>query len=57
MRGNKLALVGMEVAFDGTMSTDNDRIERYHWDFGDGQESLLARPAHIYAAAGSIRLN
>ncbi|NLX77891.1 MAG: PKD domain-containing protein [Clostridiaceae bacterium] len=54
--GNKLALVGMEVAFDGTMSTDNDRIERYHWDFGDGQESLLARPAHIYAAAGEYKV-
>ena len=54
--GNKLALVGMEDAFDVTMSTDNDRIERYHWDFGDGQESLLARPAHIYAAAGEYKV-
>ena len=54
--GNKLALVGMEVAFDGTMSDDNDRIEKYHWDFGDGQVSSLARPTHIYAAAGEYRV-
>ena len=30
---------GMEVAFDGTLCSDNLRINRYEWDFGDGTKA------------------
>ena len=44
----------LEVAFDGTASTDPDgTIEDYSWDFDDGQSSTAESPDHTYAAAGS----
>ncbi|QHT59374.1 PKD domain-containing protein [Paenibacillus lycopersici] len=50
---NQNATVGMEVAFDGKRSSDNDRIAAYSWDFGDGTTSDLAQPTHSYNSAGS----
>ncbi|RXT04527.1 CFI-box-CTERM domain-containing protein [Ammoniphilus sp. CFH 90114] len=44
---------GMEVAFDGTQSFDNNRISRYLWDFGDGTTAEGAQPKHIYQVTGS----
>ncbi|MBM7573675.1 fibronectin type III domain-containing protein [Aquibacillus albus] len=44
--------VGMEAAFNGTQSRDNDRIVRYEWDFGDGSTAEMAEPTHLYDAEG-----
>lgn len=44
---------GSEAVFDGTYSTDNHRIERYFWDFGDGDTSSMAQPRHIYEEVGT----
>ncbi|MDD2402559.1 MAG: fibronectin type III domain-containing protein, partial [Clostridia bacterium] len=47
------AIIGMEVAFDGSASKDNDRIATYHWDFGDDSTaSNIMKPTHIYTAEG-----
>lgn len=41
----------LSVSFTAGSSIDPDgRIASYAWDFGDGQTSSLASPAHIYAA-------
>ena len=48
-----LATVGMEVAFDGTQSSDNDGIKSYLWDFGDGSVSNIAQPRHVYNEPGT----
>ncbi|MCX7922713.1 MAG: PA14 domain-containing protein [Clostridia bacterium] len=52
--GDSIVVVdGMEANFDGTQSSDNDRIAAYSWDFGDGSGSTLAQPSHIYSAPGN----
>lgn len=43
---------GMEVAFDGTLCSDNVRINRYEWDFGDGAKASGSRPVHTYEKSG-----
>ena len=48
-----IAAIGMEIAFDGTLSKDNDRIASYFWNFGDGATSSIAQPNHAYRAAGT----
>jgi glucose/arabinose dehydrogenase len=52
--------VGMEVAFDGTRSSDpNGDTLTYAWDLdGDGTltDSTSATPRKVYAAAGSYRV-
>lgn len=41
----------LAVQFDGTGSTDGDgSIVSYAWDFGDGDSSTIAEPAHTFAA-------
>lgn len=47
-----VAAVGMEVLFDGRASSDNDSIERYIWDFGDGTTGIGATPSHVYMEEG-----
>jgi fibronectin type 3 domain-containing protein len=47
------ATTGIAVWFDGTMSSDNDRIASFFWDFGDGSTSSEAQPSHIYNNTGS----
>ncbi len=47
---------GMEVGFDGTMSNDNVRINRYEWDFGDGTTTTGVRPSHTYEEAGTYNV-
>lgn len=49
---DQVSAINSEVGFDGTLSTDNDRIASYHWDFGDGSISNSAKPIHVYTAAG-----
>lgn len=43
---------GMEAAFDGTLCSDNVRINRYEWDFGDGTRASGSRPVHVYEKSG-----
>ena len=50
--GHRVAAVGMEVLFDGRDSNDNDGIERYIWDFGDGTIGTGATPSHVYTEEG-----
>ena len=47
---------GMEVAFDGTMCSDNVRINRYQWDFGDGTKASGVRPVHTYEKSGTYSM-
>ncbi|MBP3458126.1 MAG: PKD domain-containing protein, partial [Lachnospiraceae bacterium] len=47
---------GMEIAFDGTLCSDNVRINRYEWDFGDGTKQTGVRPVHSYEKAGSYNV-
>ncbi|NLD47344.1 MAG: PKD domain-containing protein, partial [Clostridiaceae bacterium] len=48
------AVVGNEIMFDGTSSSDNDRIESYLWNFGDGSaHAVTAQPRHTYMAVGT----
>ena len=45
----------LEVAFDGTASTDGDgTITGYSWDFGDGQSSTAASPDHTLRRVGQL---
>ena len=46
-------MTGEEISFDGVLSTDNIRINRYEWDFGDGTTASGARPVHAYAEEGN----
>jgi len=42
------------VKFVGSNSSDTDGIiTNYLWDFGDGTNSTLANPTHVYTAAGT----
>ena len=43
---------GMEVIFDGSLCSDNVRINRYTWDFGDGSKKTGIRPVHVYEKSG-----
>jgi PKD repeat protein len=45
--------VGDVVSFDATNSSDKDgEITAYHWDFGDGEETLGKTAIHIYKLHG-----
>ncbi len=41
------------VRFNGTGSTDDLRIRKYEWDFGDGVKGTGPTPAHVYHTPGS----
>ena len=43
----------LSVVFTGSLSTDDNGVVSYNWDFGDGNSSTTADPVHIYSAAGS----
>lgn len=40
-------------SFDASGSTDDQAIQAYQWNFGDGAASSLVQPSHTYATAGS----
>ena len=42
----------LEVAFDGTGSTDDISIASYTWDFGNGDTANGATPTYIYTTPG-----
>lgn len=48
-----VGVVGEDIMFDGSLSTDNTRIARYEWDFGDGYTSNKACPKHKYSQPGT----
>lgn len=51
--GNRTAAPGRSMAFDGTVSEDEDGvITRYEWDFGDGNTGVGARIDYQYASPG-----
>ncbi len=43
----------LTCAFTSTSSDPDGTISSYSWNFGDGQNSNLQNPSHLYAAAGS----
>ncbi len=48
---------GAPVHFDGTESKDVDGVvDRYFWDFGDGDVGGGPNPVHIYENAGEYRV-
>lgn len=49
---NMAGVTGMELAFDGTGSTDNIRVTKYTWKMGDGTTKTGAQPTHIYNSSG-----
>ncbi|MDQ2085047.1 fibronectin type III domain-containing protein [Herbivorax sp. ANBcel31] len=53
---DRITTVGAEVLFDGRASSDNDRIESYHWDFGDGNTGVGATPLHTYSEEGTYEV-
>lgn len=44
------------VKFSGLKSTDNIRIDRYEWDFGDGETSIIAEPVHAFKTEGTFKV-
>lgn len=51
-----VAAVGQSFTFSGVKSTDNDAIDTYNWDFGDGKVGTGATCAHTYETAGSYNV-
>jgi hypothetical protein len=50
---DQIALLGVNVLFDGTGSSDPDgTVKSYEWDFGDGTTGAGATTTHTYAAPG-----
>ena len=47
---------GTQYYIDATLSTDNTGIETYLIDFGDGTQSTLPRPIHVYENPGKYMI-
>jgi len=41
------------VSFDGSSSSDNAAIARYHWDFGDESDATGPTASHVYKQTGT----
>lgn len=55
--GNRSTAPGRSMAFDGTVSEDEDgRITRYEWDFGDGKTGAGARIDYQYDTPGTYTI-
>ena len=54
---NVMAVTGLAIALDATASTDNVRIMKYEWNFGDGKTAKGARPKHTYKEAGAYTIS
>jgi len=56
--GPYTALLGEEITFDGSGSSDSDgEIAQYIWDFGDESIGSEVSPVHSYAEAGEYTLS
>lgn len=44
----------LAVTFNANISNGSGSVTAYHWDFGDGQTSSVARPSHVYQVAGTF---
>ncbi|MDE7368038.1 MAG: PKD domain-containing protein, partial [Lachnospiraceae bacterium] len=49
---NSVTVEGYELVLDGIQSTDNQGIQSFHWDFGDGTEGSGAKAKHVYTTKG-----
>ena len=47
----------LAVQFTGSGSNDDIAVTDYLWDFGDGQQSTLADPSHIFSLPGSYQVS
>lgn len=50
------ATVGAPIAFDASASSDNTRITRYFWEFGDSAEGEGVTATHAYDAPGTFEI-
>ena len=46
------AMTGRAVVFDASLSSDNDEIVSYKWDFGDGKQGAGIAPKHVFEEEG-----
>jgi len=54
LNGPYAAEIGVSIAFSSAGSSDTDgSVTNYSWDFGDGNTSTAANPAHSYNTAGT----
>ena len=53
-----LACLGEPTQFadHSTTNPPGGEITRYHWDFGDGENSSLQNPSHIFSAPGEYQV-
>jgi Ca2+-binding RTX toxin-like protein len=47
----------LTIAFDGTGSTDDERIDTWEWSFGDGQTGTGETTSHTYESAGTYQVS
>jgi len=47
----------LQVDFIGNNSTDDQSIDRYHWDFKDGSISDKANPVHTFVTPGTYNVD
>ena len=45
-----------EVVFKNTTLYNDNTLNSFHWDFGDGTTSTVENPAHIFPAAGDYNV-
>ena len=50
---NLAAATGVPFTFSAVNSTDNDVIESYQWDFGDGTKGSGTNYSHVYGEPGT----
>ncbi len=50
--GFNVSIVDRQVDFRQTCSDFDGSVQRFTWDFGDGNASVAANPSHTYAVAG-----
>lgn len=53
---DRLTIVGESVTFDAAGSRPTGLVERYEWDFGDGETATSAAASHTYAAPGTYQV-
>ena len=46
----------LTCTFDGSLATDDVKVVRRTWDFGDGGSAIAKFPTHTYAAAGTYQV-